>query len=280
MSNILYKYYKRRVDNLISQLEKVKTSSDMKDIHNVRKEIKKIRSIIYFLRYISPKSLDKHAFNEQFNDLKELFEYTGKLREAQVNLMNIEKYKLASPEAKSYKDYLKIEENKLLSGFKKITDEFNTQKLDDNSLKIKKLFKDNSNEKTAVKSRDFIMHLVKKINKIQKKASETNKYHEVRIHLRKLAAISELLFEINKDKKYKKFIREINKTSSELGNWHDRVILRDSILEFIKKIPKTTNHRTQTTELKSLITRINKTNKLKAESFDSDINSSLKLFKK
>jgi CHAD domain-containing protein len=277
MSNLLYKYYKKRAADFLSKLEKAKTFIDITDVHSVRKEIKKLRSLISLFEFISK---NKSGFKKHCKVFAELFEYTGRIRELQVNLINIEKFKLSSPGLRSYKNHLKAEESKLLSGLGKITKEFDEQKLKDNTKEIKKYFKDISEKKIAGKSSDFIIHEIKNIKKIQKKAPFEAKYHDIRINLKKLAAISEFLYYFNRDKKHKKFIININRTESKLGNWHDRQILRDSVNKFIKDRPQTTVHGPQFTELKSLINRINQSNKMKAGTFDTFISSSLKSFKK
>ena len=278
MSNILYKYYKRRADTLLSELDKAKTSFDITDIHNFRKEIKKIRSLNKLFRYISTKGSDNSGFKGHFNVLKELFDYTGQIRELQVNLVNIEKYKQTSTGLRSYKNSLKAKEKVLIDGLETITDAFNKQKFEDIALEIKKHFKDVSEKKAANRSTSYIINEIKRISKILKKASAIKKYHDVRIELKQLAAISELLYFIRKDRKIKIFITAIKKTESKLGNWHDRIIMRDSIESFVNKRPKNTEHSPQTIELKNLIVRINNTNKQKAQSFDPDIIAAIKLF--
>ena len=92
MGNFLYKYYTRSTKSFISNLEKAKSTGKIKDIHKVRTDIKRIRSFTELIKILSPADFNIKEFYSVFLDV---FKTTGKIREVQLHINNLDKYQLS-----------------------------------------------------------------------------------------------------------------------------------------------------------------------------------------
>ena len=118
-------------------------------------------------------------------------------------------------------------------------------------------------KKTIVaKSITFINRQFGIIKKLETQSDALDKYHEIRIHLKKIGAISDLIYQINESKKLKKFIKKISKAEVELGNWHDKALLNNSINTFLKEKDKN-----RFIELRKLASKIKRENNLKFKTY-------------
>lgn len=232
MSNYLYKYYRKCTKSFIANLEQAKSTGNIKDIHKVRTDIKKIRAFIELVKILSPANFNIKEFYSVFIDV---FNKTGKIRQLQLHINILDKYHLNPALVRDYKKYINEEKEKLLDEFRKIKDILNAEKFNLNTEKIETYMHDIKKKTIIAKSINFINSQFKTIKKLELKTNDLEKYHDIRIHLKKAGTIAELTYKINESKKFKKLYKKISKTEIELGKWHDKVLLNNSINLFLKR---------------------------------------------
>src|SRR5437016_14448633 len=80
MQTPLEKYFAQRVKNLFNNLHDFELNGDDVSMHDLRVEMKKLRSIITFLRQVYPKQKVKKAAHI----LRSIFQQAGEIREYQI----------------------------------------------------------------------------------------------------------------------------------------------------------------------------------------------------
>lgn len=98
-------------------------------------------------------------------------------------------------------------------------------------------------------------------------SNDLTKYHDIRIHLKKVATVSDMIYKINQTKKLKKLYKKISKTEIELGDWHDKVLLNNSVNLFLKDKSKN-----KFVDLRKLTDKLKQENNIALKKFEKDVN--------
>ncbi|MBN9299630.1 MAG: CHAD domain-containing protein [Filimonas sp.] len=88
MQTQLQKYFAQRVKNLFNHLHDFDVNGDDVSMHDLRVELKKLRSVIKFLRQVYPKQKLKRASHL----LRAIFQSAGEIREYQILTQWLEKH--------------------------------------------------------------------------------------------------------------------------------------------------------------------------------------------
>src|SRR5947199_747934 len=96
----LYKHYNKEVGSFFEDLEKTRTDPNIKNIHNLRVDIKKVKSFFHLLEILFPKKFKAEGHAPQFDVL---FKSAGDVREAQLISFDVSKYKFSPAMTNSYK---------------------------------------------------------------------------------------------------------------------------------------------------------------------------------
>ena len=253
-SNIyLYKYYKREVRTFLSHLDKVKNIPNEKSIHQIRVDIKRLRAVIHLFERLSP---DKFNSKEYFNVFKSVYNSGGSIRETQVNINYLSRYKISPAMVKQYRHFANENKEKLYKKFKKAVANFDTELLKKSKTKIKNLCSKSDSKVINDKCLIFINEELKKTEQLLKAGDNTAIMHNIRIHLKSLNAIVSLYYKMNPDKKLKKVLMVLKQNGTSIGNWHDKIELIKSLERFIVK-----SEELKSDKLHNLVTLVNRLKK-------------------
>lgn len=228
MSNsFLYNFYGKMEHGFLCSLQELNYILQAEAVHNMRKEVKRIRTFCKFLE-------KSYQFDAKCcMVLENVYKNSGKIRELQVNLMNIKKLGLPADLLFLYGKYLedKFKSNGILTqkalkrfdynGFKKIGE------------KIKSTGKEISKNEIKNKSIQYMIGEKKKIESILLLAHTEKSIHSVRKHFKNLTLISGMLYLLKQIKGLKLVIRGLKKTEELLGVWHDMTVLSGSLRNFL-----------------------------------------------
>lgn len=265
--NYLYIFYKKKADSFLTNLNKASISWNVKDIHHIRINIKKIRAIFQLLEMVKPK---KFKANRYYKIFKDLFKHTGMIRETQINLIYINQYNLISSGVLPFKKSLKENENKLKNEFKVLSNKFNIEKFIAIGEVIKKLCEDINQEKFTNKCKGFIIKEAKTIQKLHSNSHSPNEIHKIRKHFKSLGAIAVLLNNFKPEKQLKKFLGDLKNFENLLGIWHDRIVLLETVEKFFKINEIKTGNKSH--PLKSLAIQITKENNELLKKLNPEVN--------
>lgn len=236
-TNFLYKAYKKKADSLLSNLELSSARFETSQIHRIRLDIKRLRAIFQLLEILSPEE-----FSEQHDGLflKTLFKSAGKIRELQVNLLNLEQLAEKPDIILPFKEFLIREEINCRKNFKYATTRFDSSHLSEIALKIRQLENDIPADQIIDKAIAFITTAIVAIRKLNTGPGSTESMHKIRQQLKSLGGITALIATKRPDEKLKNLINVVKNTDFRLGQWHDHIILTASLDSFLELIEQGT----------------------------------------
>jgi len=224
--SVLYK------ENETAFLKRLKSASKLEEekIHKLRVSIKKLRSLLSFLEYISKGKYNKKQFSKL---LSPVFKRAGKIRTAGLNLKMLQPFRSAG--VLGFKKYLKAEQKINEKKLKRCINDFDKNKFKALSKTAEKEFKKSGKVSTIKASKKFITNVFSDITSEMPGLYDDLQFHKVRKDLKSIKTIEELIGEINPRTTIFKELEKVKKVEQKIGKWHDRAILVDEIGKYIAK---------------------------------------------
>lgn len=226
----LYHYFRKKHSSFLVNIYKAGITATEIDIHKSRVDMKKIFALFGFFEMIGSDLLN---IREPKKIFRNVFESAGKIRETQVNLLYIEKLKKNDPELQSFSRYLRNNSKREMKRFMQAIIGFDEDKL----TRINKSIKTRSGhidmEKIISRSDEFFQLHSARIKRYRSHPEVIENIHKIRKEMKKISAIADLLSQLVVDEFMKKLISALNRTELIIGDWHDRIILYNSLDTFI-----------------------------------------------
>ncbi len=234
--NKIIEYYQHLLISFTTYLKNTAEQQGMEDIHQMRVNIKKIRTVLNVLEISSNHEYHKQEHLILFHNL---FQAAGKMREAQLNLSLIEKRKVAY--MLPYTEYLLQIQKNASEELGKEIQLFNSSKFDvlNKDLLIK--CKGIADQAIAKEALTFVSDKLQKVIKLKARTQNDILLHKIRKHLKQVSEILTLLNEIHCGKEVKHLKSVVKSLASTTGKWHDIKVLIDSMNDFMQQDPKNKN---------------------------------------
>lgn len=202
----------------------------VEDIHQLRVSIKKLRAVWSLIEKINKDKFDK---KNHFQIVKNLFKKAGYLREAQLNLAMLKNE--TSPYIGNYIDFLNTikQDNQILLSYQ--IEHFNFDEFNLINSDLKNYLLELSDMKILLKAELFINKVIKKTQKLHALLPNEEKLHDIRIYLKTVNEVLSIMLEIEEDKKIKKLHKNLKKLNEKIGDWHDLIVLQNSIKKYISE---------------------------------------------
>ena len=228
--NYILSYFNEREKEFLRRFENLKTNLEVEDIHQLRVEVKKLRSVLQMLDHFPDIQLDSHVYREM---LRGLFSPAGRLREAQMNLKQL--------------DYC---ENLHLTGYclylhkriKKQTEKFNAAltAFDLNGFlefnnRIKSRIELFDTEAVRGYMEQFMQKQLDQIKQLCGKDQKKKQIHKIRKHLKALGYILNIAIGWDFNGDLKNLLVLVKDTETLIGNWHDREMLSRSLKKYTQR---------------------------------------------
>ncbi|MCK9423563.1 MAG: CHAD domain-containing protein [Bacteroidales bacterium] len=225
----LYRYYRKRIASFLASLYKASITCDDKDIHKARVDMKKIFALFHLFEMVLS---DRFIVENHYPLLKNIFIHSGRIREIQINLDLLEHYGFDLPDMPQFKEYLVYEEVRLTRIFLSEIKKFDEKKLNQADKEIKKIVVGISQKKFLTDALKFIDNKTGKISKLLGKEYNPETVHKIRRHLKSMSAIATMSLTLKEDAILKQRIEIMNRAEILIGEWHDKVVLLDTISKF------------------------------------------------
>jgi len=242
-SSLLKNYFQHQSNQLLSFFEKPNTQLSENDLHTIRVEIKKIKSLLVLLDNVSS-SFD---LKKIYGPFKIIFRQAGKIRELQIQVRMIKLY----PTNVSVKKYVQLLSKQIIAEKKKLFSRL-TPSLIRKLEKRKSTIKDSADQ---VNSKIALPAFHKKEKYIQKLLGSSRwkpaNLHELRKRMKEIYYWQKML------KPKDNGLMITDEFQELLGKWHDGRVLENGLKEYIKSgalLPK------DVPPLESLKTKISKKN--------------------
>jgi len=233
--NNLLNYFNRRKTEFLFRLTNSMVAMDEEDIHQLRVEIKKIRSVLKLLDRISAEGYQAKEFRRL---LSGLFKPAGRFREDHINLSLLDQFPGFA--LNGYRQYLQDRLKKHSEKLHRVVNIF-----DQNSFLV---FHGQVDDKISLyddgtvllNTGEFISKEVESIKAIWADTNHKNKLHRTRKHLKALGYIMNMRLELYSNVHLEGFYNLVKETETHIGNWHDRIVLINSLEKYSKTHPVNT----------------------------------------
>lgn len=222
--DLLFNFYRERADAFIVNLYKASLDLSIDEIHNVRVEVKKIRSFFRTLRTIHLSSPNLKVIDGSREIFKDIFSVTGIIRETQLNLIEMSKMQISNADFNRYQKFIRETENNAVKDFKMLMKKFEINRFAEVNREVKRICENLDYTDIKKYYLDFIFTEIKRIRKMTGSVPDNEQLHKIRKYLKSIHTASEYLMIINRKIKIKRFIKRVKKTEVLLGQWHDRIV--------------------------------------------------------
>lgn len=266
-----WRFYSKRKASFLSNLYRASITGDEKDIHRTRLDMKKINAMLGMFKMLNPEKFSQESF-DVFTDL---FSFSGKIRELQVNEIVVQKFGPETPGKALFTRYLRLRENKLTKQFLSIVQDFDEKKLKRSERTLKKICNEIKIKTLQERSEKFILKKAKKIKLLRDFPSNPENVHGIRKHLKAMVTILTLISMVFSDEHQDALLSRLNQTEMLIGEWHDNEVLMEYIEHFLQmKNAKEQKHRQN---LKLIQNKIMKSNQLLLNSLITKIDEVLNI---
>jgi len=228
----LYRFYCKRTASFLVNIYKAGITGDSRDIHRARLDVKRI-----FALYGLFEMLDPAAFKHQggYKIFRPLYRQAGKIREIQVNYLLLTNPHPLVVEYDLFMHWLREEERHAIQKFLQLVKKFRESELSVTDKRIQMICHSSSIRKVRLKTEAYIKGKAERVNDLQSEEHGEKEIHVIRQQLKAMSAIITLVYSIKPGKKLDLVLTALNKTEMMIGDWHDRVVLKDAIERFLKE---------------------------------------------
>jgi CHAD domain-containing protein len=229
---LVKRFYIDQSDQYFKTLYKIEKRLDKginKEIlHSVRLNIKNIKAVHQFFKIMEIENKSIEKLDDQIDKINKPL---GRIRERQVNKQLAKKNLLNTTIQKAYLAFLKDQMDKDYSKLKKnLTPASLNQKTFHYNKINKELIRKEENH-ISPKLNIFLLEKVDFINQLLLKLTDETQLHQIRKSLKIIKSVLTIL-KIEGITDIKEFKRELNSAEQQIGNWHDSIVFRDSLIEF------------------------------------------------
>ena len=230
IGEFLFRFYRKRTTSFLANIYKAGITGSSKDIHRARLDAKKVIAMHDLLQIVRVKKIRTPEYEKLFN---KLYKVSGKIREIQVNLMLLSRPEYAVGDMTHFKLDLLLQEKEWTKEFLQVIRKFDEKKLAKAETKIKTALYEITPLTLQKKINRYIRSKMTSIRTLFGKGNDDQHLHRVRQHLKELAAVLTLVSNVKPTRKVDQVIDGLNKTEMIIGDWHDKVVLAESLERYL-----------------------------------------------
>lgn len=228
---LFYRFYRKRISSFLVTVYKAGITGKDKDIHKLRVDLKKVNALFNFFGMLE---FSGFSIGKSARHFRDIFRQAGKIREMQVNLRYLEQTDASVPGILSFRRFLKKEQKKYIKEFIAAIARFDEKKLKPVDRSIKRCCRLMDSAGIMTRSGDFLHKKSCLIRTLAEHPENDENIHRIRQELKKMGAISSLLLQVGPGQDIRQLVAKLNETEVLIGEWHDRVVLLDSMEHFVR----------------------------------------------
>lgn len=218
MQSSLQRYFSLRINKLFNHLHDFELMGDEASLHDFRVELKKLKSVIRFLKTIYP----KQKFKKINHLLGSIFQNAGEIREYQLLLQWLQKHELKNIAA----NYFPEEKMKLMiASFHQQSASYKTD--------LKEVIERCSKYvqiTNKILPEQYVTELNAQIEKLLHKHLSAKDWHELRKLIKKWMYASNWIVHEEKNK-INSLFSYYNKLQETIGQWHDLLVIKETLYQ-------------------------------------------------
>lgn len=222
----LIRYYRKRSSSFLANIYKASVTNDSRDIHRARLDVKKIFALYGLFEMVDPKTFRKRIGYEIF---RPIYRKAGKIREIQVNYLLLDQEELSGQKYESFMLWLREEERAAVKQFLKAVKKFREYELDLLDKEIQKICSSSPVFKLRSKTEAFIRKKAGLVKQLLGNEPGNKEIHKIRQNLKTILTVTSIVNSVKPNNRLDQIISALNKTEMLIGEWHDRVVLKEAI---------------------------------------------------
>ena len=270
IGEFLFRFYRKHTTSFLANIYKAGITGSSKDIHRARLDAKKVLAILDLLRIVQSEKIIGPEFGRF---IKKLYQVSGRIREIQVNMMLLSRPEYAVVDLILFKIDLLTQEKERTREFLQAIRKFKEKKLIKAEATIKKAIYEITPLSMQKKINRYIRTKMRLINTLFEKGHDNQNLHKIRQHLKELAAVLTLVVSVKSTRKVEQAIDGLNKTEMMIGDWHDKVVLADSIEIYLEEATDITE--SQRVPVRDFHHQLIESNRTQIESIIQDVRTIL-----
>jgi CHAD domain-containing protein len=229
-SEVLCRFYGRRISSFYENLQKARLSGYKTDVHKLRVDLRKLITLVDLLEACGKPRLKSGEYRKI---LKDLFGEAGKLRETQMNLSFLDQCQPHDFDLLAFRYQLECEEKKHLRNFQHTASGIDEKSISAFSKKIYHRIEKLDYKKFRQIAQKLISKKGETISLLRADLEKKKNAHRIRRHLKSIATVVTVTYLIKPDEDSIHYLSDINRTEKMLGNWHDKMIFLRAIDRFL-----------------------------------------------
>ncbi len=218
MQTSLQRYFSLRINKLFNYLHDFELIGDEGSLHDFRIELKKLKSIIKFLKTIYP----KQKFKKINHLIGSIFQNAGEIREYQLLLNWLKKHELKNISDNYFPDE---KMKRMLNSFHQQSETYKTD-LKEVIERCGKYVQITN----KILPEQYVTELNAKIDKLLHKQLSSNDWHELRKLIKKwMYATNWIVYE--EESKIDSLFSYYNKLQETIGQWHDLLVIKEILYQ-------------------------------------------------
>jgi CHAD domain-containing protein len=238
IGEFLFRFYRKRTASFLANIYKAGITGTSKDIHRARLDVKKIIAILELLRIIRSKEEKDPGYERVF---QKLYHASGRIREIQVNQLLLTRPEFSTTDLTLFNLDLQQQEKERTREFLQAIRKFDEKKLGKAEDNIRKAVYEITPRTLQKKTNRYIKVKMEVLSRLFEKGHNEKGLHKIRQHLKELSTILTLVYSVKPSGKIEQAIDGLNKTEMMIGNWHDKVVLADSLENFLERAGEITD---------------------------------------
>jgi CHAD domain-containing protein len=238
IGEFLFRFYRKRTTSFLANIYKASVTGETKDIHRARLDVKKIFALYGLLGMLDAEVFRKSGGYKLF---RPLYRQAGKIREIQVNYLLLANLPVPGEDFSPFVKWLRGEELRAVEKFLQQVKYFRESELLATDKTVKKICHSSSIFKLRTKTQAFIRERAVRIKELQQAEPGDTEIHKIRQELKTMSTIATLVYTIKPGQKLDMIITSLNATEMMIGDWHDRLVLKESIEKFLGKSKPVSN---------------------------------------
>ncbi len=245
MREYLYRFYRKRVASFLANLYKAGITSEMKDIHRSRLDVKKLYALFQLFELIDADTFNQKKHIARFNNL---YRRSGKIREIQVSLLLLERFDQSSAVLESFRAFMLNQEKLQTVKLMKVIREFREKDIRKTDKVVQLVIGLVNPARMVSQSNRFLAEKSKRVTVLTALADQPENVHNIRKELKSMSTICTLLLSMRQDEFLDRVVTSLNQSEMMIGSWHDNMVLMDYFDKFIstsENIPEALTNRLQ-----------------------------------
>jgi CHAD domain-containing protein len=226
----LFRFYRKRTTSFLANIYKASITGESKDIHRARLDVKKIFALYGLFEMVAPSAFKHQGGYKLF---RPLYRQAGKIREIQVNYLLLNAQQPPDADYTSFVLWLRDEERRAIYKYLQLVKKFRESELTDTEKLIQKICHSSSIFKLRSKTEAYIKSKAAIVKDLQLSEPGDKEIHKIRQQLKSMSTIATLVYSIKPGKHLDLLVTSFNKTEMMIGDWHDRVVLKEAIERFL-----------------------------------------------